>query len=105
MAILAGRRKWQRARWFKRHSLSLVLLALLVAQSLGYLALEWPDWRAEQRAHGQPGGFGGFMSHFWAEMLVSILADTYGALVLVLATKWFYEQGSSESKDPDEDGA
>ena len=36
--FLTGRRKWQRASWLKRHSLSLVLLALLVAQSLGYLA-------------------------------------------------------------------
>ncbi len=105
MILLAGRRKWQRASWLERHSLSLVLLALLVAQALAYLALEWPDWRAEQRAHGQPGAFDGFVSHFWAEMLVAIVAGAYGALPLVLATKWFYEQGSRESKDPDEDGA
>ncbi len=26
-----------------------------------------------------------------------VLADTYGALLLVLLTKWFYEQGSGES--------
>ena len=29
---------------------------------------------------------------------MSLLADTYGALLLVLFPKWLFEQGSSESE-------
>ena len=102
MTILAGRRKWQRAGWLKRHSLSLVLLALMLAQTAAYFGLLWPLWTEEQTAHGQPAPFGSFQRSFWAEMMVSILADTYGALLLVLFSKWFFERGSVESRDPDE---
>lgn len=53
---------------------------------------------AEQRSLGlSPALWPGYWWHFTTEMLASVLADTYGALLLVLLTKWFYEAGSSES--------
>ena len=36
--------------------------------------------------------------HYTAEWFVSVLADTYGAFILVLFSKWFFEKGSGESQ-------
>jgi hypothetical protein len=93
--------------WVVRHSLSLVLVALLVVQSVVFHVTEVPDWVSEQLAHGEPTGlWPDYWLHYTAEWFVSVLADTYGALLIVLLTKWFYEQGSEESKDdPAEAGA
>lgn len=86
-----------------RHSLSLVLVAILVAQTLAYHFTEVADWVSEQRTHGEPTAlWPAYWLHFSAEWFVSVLADTYGALLLVLLTKWFYEQGSEESDSPGE---
>lgn len=101
--VFGGVTKYQGNKsWVVRHSLSLVLVALLVVQSVAYWLLEWPDWSTQQKVHGQAAGLAGFAQHYWAEWMVSVLADTYGALIIVLLSKWFYEQGSKESHDPEE---
>lgn len=95
-----GRRWADHDNWILRHSLSLVLIALLVTQSVVFHFTSLPDWTAEQSAHGDSTRlWPGYWQHYWAEWFVSILADTYGALLLVVLTKWFYESGSAESKD------
>ena len=106
MSVLDGARRWRRSPiWWKRHSLSLVLAAFLLWQSAVYAALAWRDWSAEQAAHSQLATWWpDFAVYATAEWFVSVLADTYGALLLVLATKWFYEQGSSEAHDPPDEG-
>lgn len=93
-----GRRWADHDNWFLRHSLSLVLVVILVAQSLAYHVTLVPDWTSEQATHGESTGlWPDYWLHYTSEWFVSVLADTYGALLLVLLTKWFYEQGSSES--------
>lgn len=93
-----GRRWADHDSWWLRHSLSLVLVAILVAQSAAFHFTEVPDWTSEQMAHGEPTAlWPAYWLHYAAEWFVSVLADTYGALLLVVLTKWFYEQGSSES--------
>lgn len=95
----AGRRWSEHESWWLRHSLSLVLVVILVAQSVAFHFTELPDWTGEQRAHGEPTAlWPAYWLHYMAEWFVSVLADTYGALLLVVLTKWFYEQGSDESK-------
>lgn len=95
-----GRRWADHRSWILRHSLSLVLVVLLVAQSIAFHLTELPDWVQEQRAHGGSTAlWPAYWLHYGAEWFVSVLADTYGALLLVLLTKWFYEQGSEESGD------
>jgi hypothetical protein len=96
-------RRWSGHRsWWLRHSLSLVLIAILLAQSAAYHFTEVSDWTSDQITHGQPTAlWPDYWVHYTAEWFVSVLADTYGALLLVLLTKWFYEQGSDEGKDPD----
>lgn len=86
--------------FLRNHSLSIVLAALLVVQSVVFHFTELPDWVSDQQAHGQPTGlWPAYWLHYSAEWFVSVLADTYGALLLVLFSKWFFEQGSAESKD------
>lgn len=60
----------------REHSLSIVLLLLMA----GYLA----------------GAI--YKGVAMADVLSNLFGDTYGALVIVLATKWFKERGSVESK-------
>lgn len=94
-------RRWRdHPSWWVRHSLSLVLVALLVAQTVAFHVTALPDWVADQQSHGeQTALWPDYWLHFSAEWFVSVLADTYGALLLVLLTKWFYEEGSQESGD------
>jgi hypothetical protein len=91
-----------RKTWWREHSLSLVLIAIFLGQSIFYWFTGLADWRREY-----PNGslWPGYLTHYFSEMTVSILADTYGAVLLVLFTKWFWERGSAESnhqEPPDE---
>lgn len=92
--------RWSRHEsWWARHSLSIVLLVILVAQTIAFHFTELPDWTSDQATHGEPTAlWPAYWLHFSAEWFVSVLADTYGALLLVVLTKWFYEQGSAETE-------
>jgi hypothetical protein len=103
LVFTARRHRWHDSRsWFWRHSLSIVLVAIFVLQTAGYLAVLWPDWSAAQAAHGQPATAGGFATYALSEMMVSMLAEPYGVVLIVLLGKVFFEEGSPESKDPEE---
>lgn len=83
-----------------RHSLSIVLWIILVVQSIVFHFTRLPEWVGEQTAHGESTAlWPQYWLHYSSEWFVSVLADTYGALLLVVLTKWLYEQGSAESKD------
>lgn len=91
--------RWSNGNWFQRHSLSIVLIVILVIQSIVFHFTRLPEWTAEQIAHGESTGlWPNYWLHYSSEWFVSVLADTYGALLLVVLTKWFYEEGSAESK-------
>jgi hypothetical protein len=85
--------------WLWRHSLSITLLTLLAAQTA--LAL-WNG--AYVFTHEQPFGKGveAWSGPFWQWWVwaynVSLVADTFGVVLIVLLSKWLYEQGSSESE-------
>lgn len=102
-----GQRRYQGDNWFRQHSLSLILAAILIAQ----FTIAWftglPEWYSQQQHSGEQVGVDiGYIWHWLYDNTVSLLADTYGALLLVLFSKWFYEKGSAESKDqdPQQDG-
>lgn len=61
----------------RAHSLSLVLLGLTLALKAGSYALD---------------------TGWWQDTLGGLGDDTWGALVIVVATKYFWEKGSAESK-------
>jgi membrane protease YdiL (CAAX protease family) len=66
--------------WFGRHSLSLVAVAILALWIVLYS-------RANEKTH--VGAFFG-----------NAIADWTGLVVMVIATKYLYERGSKESKQP-----
>lgn len=76
--------------WWKDHGLSIVLIALMTVQTA--LALWWGHkvWEAEEI----PVGFW----TWWAwEYNISLVADTFGVVLIVLLTKWLREKDSAES--------
>lgn len=60
----------------KEHSLSLILLLLMACYLAGAI----------------------YKGIAMADVLSNLFGDTYGGLIIVLATKWFKERGSVESK-------
>lgn len=84
--------------FWHNHSLSIVLISFLLIQSLAFWFLRIATWTTEQERFSESTAlWPGFWQTYWAEWMVSVLADTYGAVLLVLASKWFYERGSAES--------
>jgi hypothetical protein len=72
-------RKRQRSFW-KRHSLSIVSSAILVTWLVLYTV-------SDPQTH-------------WGSFFGNAVADWTGMVVTVLATKWMYEKGSAESRQP-----
>jgi hypothetical protein len=69
-----------RAPWWRKHSLSLVSGAILGLWIVMY-------------THSSPDGHAG-------SFFGNAIADWSGLVVMVMATKYFYEKGSAESKQP-----
>jgi hypothetical protein len=74
------RREKTSQSWLAKHSLSLVAGALLITWIAGYLYLD-------QKSH-----LGAFCGN--------AIADWSGSLVIILGTKFLYEIGSAESRQP-----
>ena len=87
--------------WWRDHSLSLVIAAILIVQTVYAMFSGAYVFTREQP-------FGpdvlSWSSGFWVwwswEYAVSIVADTYGVLLIVLLSKWLREVGSSEDTGP-----
>jgi hypothetical protein len=88
----------------KKHGLSLVLVTIFLLQSIDFFFVGHDNWVEQERVyatilHEQPQtSYSDYLSEYRAEMMVSMLADTYGAVLLVLLTKNLREKGSEESK-------
>lgn len=104
MRMFTGEQKWQgrEHHWIKRHSLSLVLAVLLTTQTAYAL---WSGVYVWDREQPLGDGIESLGSDFWIwwswEYNVSLVADTFGVLLIVVLSKWLYEEHSSESNDPD----
>ena len=94
-----GKRKWQSEdhRWVKRHSLGLTLAVLLTAQT-GHAI--WSGAYVFSREEPFGPKVPTFGREFWVwwswEYNISLVADTFGVLLIVMLSKWLYEQGSDE---------
>ena len=105
MKMFTGRQKWQDAEhhWIKRHSLSLVLTALLIVQTVHAIVAGVYVWNREQPLGD---GIPALGSEFWIwwswEYNVSLVADTFGVLLIVVLSKWLYEEGSAENGERDD---
>lgn len=86
------RSKESTGNWWIDHSLSLVLLAILVVMTAFSMLSGYQTWQAEE-----------LQLSFWVwysyEWLTSTLADAFGVLLIVLLSKWFFERHSNENSD------
>jgi hypothetical protein len=85
--------------WWRDHSLSLVIGAILLVQTAYAIwAGGWVFNREQPLGPGPRAWSDGSFWMWWSwEYNVSIVADTYGVLLIVLLSKWLKEVGSSES--------
>lgn len=84
--------------WWRDHSLSLVIGAILLAQTAYALwSGSYVFSRESPLGPGIPAWSEGFWMWWGWEYMVSIVADTYGVLLIVLLSKWLEEVGSSEN--------
>ncbi|WAB83721.1 hypothetical protein OVN20_11840 [Microcella daejeonensis] len=83
--------------FWQRHSLSIVLASILVVQTVLALLAGHHVWVGEQEAMDQPLEIGEFWIWFFWEYNLSIVADTYGVILIVLLSKRLVEKGSAES--------
>ncbi|HWB89054.1 MAG TPA: hypothetical protein VG872_07550 [Acidimicrobiia bacterium] len=85
--------------WWRDHSLSIIIGLILLVQTIYAL---WSG--AYVFAREQPLGAdvapwsGGFWMWWGWEYNISVVADTYGVLLIVLLSKWLREVGSAEDK-------
>lgn len=90
-------------RWIREHSLGLVFTTMFTAMLVGTLALGPKEWRAERQLDPATPINTDFW-HWWVfQTDLSLQADVFGGLLLVLLTKHLWERGSAEAKDPPED--
>ena len=90
--------------FWERHSLSIVLIALMVFQTVISILAGFHVWSGEQELFGlDPSDMSEFWIWFLFEYHISLVADVFGAILLVLLTKRFREIDSAESKEQDEE--
>lgn len=89
----------------RRHSLSLVLASILAVQTVVSLAAGRHVFVSEAQTHGTTTAWSEFGIWFLWEYNLSLLADTFGVILIVLLSKRLVEVGSVESKDDSHDGA
>jgi hypothetical protein len=98
--MFTGQRKWQdsESSWVKRHSLSLVLAVLISVQTLFAVVAGVYVWNREHPLGEDVVGLGRAFWIWWSwEYNISLVADTFGVLLIVMLSKWLYEQGSAEN--------
>ena len=83
--------------WWRDHSLSIVLAAIVAFQLAGTLGFGWFSYSSDAEEHHQAVTLGGYAIEMTYQIFLSIIADTYGVLLIVLLSKWFYERGSQEN--------
>jgi len=83
--------------FWQRHSLSLVLAAILIAQTGIALWAGQKVWVDEQIVNNQPLDYADFWVWFIWAYNTSLVADTFGVILIVLLSKRLEEQGSAES--------
>jgi hypothetical protein len=83
--------------FWERHSLSLVLAAILFVQTVAAIFAGYHVWSGEQEVHGLPLETGEFWIWWFWEYNISLVADTFGVILIVMLSKRLEEAGSAES--------
>ena len=95
-------------RWVKEQSLTLFFLAIFALSLVGQSFAGLHDFNAEQAAHGgEPYSYWRFVvsSQFGGDVMENWQSEFLQFSLIILATVWFVQRGSTESKPVDEAGA
>jgi hypothetical protein len=84
-------------KFWHDHSLGIVLVALFAAHVASTLYFGWDVYVAEAKTHQEPAVRHEFFTWWFYEFHQSLVADVYGAMILVFLSKWFREKYSAES--------
>jgi hypothetical protein len=96
MSLFSGQPKGR--GWWADHSLSIVLVVLMVAQTAYAIWSGAIVWAQEDPFQTKDPALTADFWVWWSwEYNVSLVADTFGVLLVVLLTKWLYERDSAES--------
>ena len=86
--------------FWEKHSLSIVLISLMALQTIISILAGHHVWAGEQELFGlDPSEMSEFWIWFIFEYHISLVADVFGAILLVLLTKRLREVDSAESKE------
>lgn len=85
--------------FWQKHSLSIVLLAILIVQTIFAIWTGHEVWLGEQQLFNQPLDYRDFWIWWSWEYNVSLVADTFGVILIVLLSKRLREIGSAEDKE------
>ena len=84
-------------KWWYDHSLTIVLVTLMAAQTGHALWSGWYVFEREQPFGGKVGAGSGQFWVWWTYAYnISLVADTFGVILIVVLTKWLRERGSQE---------
>jgi hypothetical protein len=92
--------------FLRDNGLSLVLLALFLATLAGHSIAGYHHYNEEQRAHGQPTvSYGAYLTsgEFGETVFENWESEFLQMGMYLLLTVFFFQRGSAESKDPDEE--
>jgi hypothetical protein len=84
--------------WWKRHGLSLTLFGIFGVITALTVATGWVEYGSQQETHARPVEVSGFALWWLFEYSMSLVADVFGAILLVKLTKKLREIGSAEDK-------
>ena len=99
MTLFPKTPKWHEEEhsWIKHHSLGLTLAVLMTVQTAYAI---WSGSYVFSREKPFGDGVSTFSKEFWAwwswEYNISLVADTFGVLLIVMLSKWLYEENSRE---------
>jgi len=94
-------------RWVKEQSLTLFFLVVFVLALVGQSFAGLHDFNAEQATHGgEPYSYWRFLvsSEFGGDVMENWQSEFLQFSLLILATVWFVQRGSTESKQLDKAG-
>jgi hypothetical protein len=94
-------------RWLRENSLTLLFTGLFLAALVGQAFVGHADYNHQQVAHHDEAiSFGTYVtsSVFWVDVMENWQSEYLQFTLFILATVWLVQRGSTESKEPGEEG-
>jgi uncharacterized protein (DUF486 family) len=94
-------------QWLRENALTLLFTVLFLAALVGQALVGHADYNHQQVAHhDEPISLGTYVtsSVFWVDVMENWQSEYLQFTLFILATVWLIQRGSTESKEPGEEG-